>query len=118
MNKNRVKIGLVILLILGLLIATGWFGYNYDTASKGAKKLQKKIDAIELAYHLDSIKYTKQLDSLAILTKKQDSIIKAKLQGIKWIQDKYNIERSKIRALDADSTLKFFKIQSEISNDW
>lgn len=121
MNENKVKLikyGLVFLFVIAIGIAIGLFWNQNSSLKKKIKNFENQIEQLDFQHKHDSLKFVKQLDSLNKIAIYQDSIIKIKIDNIRIIKDKYEVERKRIKSFNADSTLNYFKIQSEISNDW
>jgi len=115
---NLIKYILIFLVIVGLGIAVGLFWSQNTSLDKKITKFEAQVDSLKQHYKTDSLIFIKHIDSLNKIAYIQDSTIKAKLINIKNIESKYNAERQRIKGMNADSTLNYFKSQSEISNDW
>jgi len=121
MNANTIKLikyCLVFLVIVGMGIAIGLFWNQNDSLKKQIKNFESQIEQLNIRHRTDSLIFAKQFDSLNKISIYQDSIIEIKMNNIQIIKAKYDAERKRIRNFDADSTLNYFKSQSEISNDW
>jgi len=121
MNENIIKLvkyGLIFLVIIGLGVAVGLFWSQNKNLKKDIIEFKREVELLDKQHYTDSLKFTKQYDSLNKISKYQDSIIQVKIDGLKWIYAKYDAERKRVKSLNADSTLMFFKEQSEISNNW